>query len=87
MRGHHQFAGVLQAHALAHIIKAAAIGSAGHGQRGGGQDRRLQVFKKRLFEDLRNINGRCLQHNMGLSAPRAPPFAAVFDPENGVLVL
>ena len=60
VRSHHHFTRMLQAYALADIIKVAAIRIARHRQRGRGQDSGFQIFKQRLFQDLRDIDRRCL---------------------------
>jgi len=78
---------MVQTNALPHVFKIAAIRSAGHGQRGRGQDGRFHVFKQRLLQDLRNINRGGLQHNVGLPAARPARLAAVFEPEDRVLIL
>ena len=77
---------MFQTHALADIIKIAAIRIAGHGQRGGGEHSGFKIFKKGLLQDLGNVKRRRLQHNMGLSSTRAAAFTAIFDPEDCVLV-
>ena len=77
---------MFQAHALADIVKATAIRIAGNGQRCRGEHGSFKVFKERLLQDLRHVNRCCLQHNVRLPAARATPFAAIFNPEDRVLV-
>ena len=77
---------MFQTYALADIIKVSAIRIACHGQRSRSQNSGFKVFKERLLQDLRYVNWRRLQHNVGLPAARPTAFAAILDPEDRVLV-